>query len=217
MLYRSLGESACHFWHPEEFENVSNPDFENLKHLQNPGYLPLTAANAYQEVPQPWWVLENHHNAPPLYLPIVFEFIQFDKTEIHHHLVSWCKYLITQTPTLSFSVPNYRWVHTTWNNSRLSPYIIYNVTKIENHPCMSQISGPHTWTIRDLPFSPQNYDLTSHITTFHTRGVCLCLDHIGFSSIWEQNHIALHCSWNPWKFKWILFPILEYPPEKIHF
>ena len=43
MLHRSHDESAGHFWHPEEFENVVNPDFENLKHLQNPGYLSLTA------------------------------------------------------------------------------------------------------------------------------------------------------------------------------
>ena len=39
----SLAESAGHFWHPAEFENAANPDFENLKHLQNPGHLSLTA------------------------------------------------------------------------------------------------------------------------------------------------------------------------------
>ena len=42
MLRRSLAESAGHFWQPAEFENVANPDFENLKHLQNPGYLSQT-------------------------------------------------------------------------------------------------------------------------------------------------------------------------------
>ena len=42
MLRRSLAESAGHFWWPAEFENVANPDFENLKHLQNPGHLSLT-------------------------------------------------------------------------------------------------------------------------------------------------------------------------------
>ena len=45
MLRWSLAESAGHFWCPEEFENVENPDFENLKHLQNPGYLLLTEAS----------------------------------------------------------------------------------------------------------------------------------------------------------------------------
>ena len=45
MLRRSLAESAGHFWWPAEFENVANPDFENLKHLQNPGHLPLTEAS----------------------------------------------------------------------------------------------------------------------------------------------------------------------------
>ena len=43
MLYRSLAESTGHFWHTAEFENVANPDFRNLKHLQNPGHLPLAA------------------------------------------------------------------------------------------------------------------------------------------------------------------------------
>ena len=42
MLRRLLAESAGYFWHAEEFENVANPDFENLKHLQNPGHLSLT-------------------------------------------------------------------------------------------------------------------------------------------------------------------------------
>ena len=31
-----LAESAGHFWWTAEFENGVNPDFENLKHLQNP-------------------------------------------------------------------------------------------------------------------------------------------------------------------------------------
>ena len=38
MLLRSLAESAAHFWWPEEFENMENPDFKNLKHLQNCTY-----------------------------------------------------------------------------------------------------------------------------------------------------------------------------------
>ena len=42
MLSWSLAESDCQFWQPAEFENMANPDFENLKHLQNPGHLMLT-------------------------------------------------------------------------------------------------------------------------------------------------------------------------------
>ena len=45
MLRWLLAESAGHFWQPAEFENMANPDFENLKHLQNCGNLPLTAAS----------------------------------------------------------------------------------------------------------------------------------------------------------------------------
>ena len=45
MICRSLGENAGHFWQPAEFENVANPDFDNLKHLQNHGHLPLTEAS----------------------------------------------------------------------------------------------------------------------------------------------------------------------------
>ena len=54
MLCRSLGESDGLFWQPAEFENVANPDFENLKHLQNPGHLPLTEASTREEknIPQ---------------------------------------------------------------------------------------------------------------------------------------------------------------------
>ena len=47
MLRRSLAESAGHFWQPAEFKNVANPDFENFKHLQNPGHLSLTAPSMY--------------------------------------------------------------------------------------------------------------------------------------------------------------------------
>ena len=41
MLRQSFAESAGHFQWPEEFENVANPYFNNLKHLQNPGHLLL--------------------------------------------------------------------------------------------------------------------------------------------------------------------------------
>ena len=43
MLHGSLSENDSRFWWPEEFENAANPYFENLKHLQNPGHLSLTA------------------------------------------------------------------------------------------------------------------------------------------------------------------------------
>ena len=43
MLHRSLAESAGHFWQPAKFENMTNPDFKYLKHLQNPGHLLITA------------------------------------------------------------------------------------------------------------------------------------------------------------------------------
>ena len=38
MLRRSRDESAGHFWWTAEFENMENPEFENLKHLQKPGH-----------------------------------------------------------------------------------------------------------------------------------------------------------------------------------
>ena len=47
MLHWMLAESTGHFWHPAEFENVANEYFENLKHLQNPRHLLLTAPNIY--------------------------------------------------------------------------------------------------------------------------------------------------------------------------
>ena len=42
MLRCLLANSAGHFWWPEQFENVANPYFYNLKHLLNPGHLLLT-------------------------------------------------------------------------------------------------------------------------------------------------------------------------------
>ena len=42
MIIWWLGESAGHFCHPAESKNVANPDFGNLKHLQNPVHLSLT-------------------------------------------------------------------------------------------------------------------------------------------------------------------------------
>ena len=43
MLHRLPADSSSHFWQTSEFENVANTDFEDLKHLQNPGNLFLTA------------------------------------------------------------------------------------------------------------------------------------------------------------------------------
>ena len=42
MILWSLAESSGPFWQLAEFENLENPDFENLKHLQNLGYFSLT-------------------------------------------------------------------------------------------------------------------------------------------------------------------------------
>ena len=36
MLRRSFAESTGNFWWTAEFENVASPDFDYLKHLQNP-------------------------------------------------------------------------------------------------------------------------------------------------------------------------------------
>ena len=47
MLRRSLAQSDDHFWWPAECENMTNPDLENPKHLQNHGNLPLNAASMY--------------------------------------------------------------------------------------------------------------------------------------------------------------------------
>ena len=41
MLRRSFADSTGHFWWPEAFENVANPYFNCLKHLQHPGHLLL--------------------------------------------------------------------------------------------------------------------------------------------------------------------------------
>ena len=48
MLCPSISDSAGHFWWPAECEKVSNPDFENHKHLQNRGHLSLTKPSMYE-------------------------------------------------------------------------------------------------------------------------------------------------------------------------
>ena len=45
MLHRLLANRAGHFWWPEEFENMENPYFNNLKQLKNPGHLLLTKSS----------------------------------------------------------------------------------------------------------------------------------------------------------------------------
>ena len=50
MLHWLLAESAGRFWWPEEFENVANTYFKNLKHLQNPGHLPLTKESVVPDI-----------------------------------------------------------------------------------------------------------------------------------------------------------------------
>ena len=52
ILRRLLVESAGQFWWPAEFGNVENPDFENLKHLQNPGNLSPTAPSMLYKAPR---------------------------------------------------------------------------------------------------------------------------------------------------------------------
>ena len=42
MIHWSLSESDGHYWQPAQFENVENPYFDNLKHLENPGHSFLT-------------------------------------------------------------------------------------------------------------------------------------------------------------------------------
>ena len=44
MLRRLISASAVHFWRPEIFKNVANPDFENIKYLQNLGHFLLNAS-----------------------------------------------------------------------------------------------------------------------------------------------------------------------------
>ena len=41
MLSRLLADSDGHFLQLEEFEDVENPDFENIKHMQNLGHFLL--------------------------------------------------------------------------------------------------------------------------------------------------------------------------------
>ena len=47
MLHLLPAESAGHFWQPVEIESLANLDFEHLKHLQNPGHLPLIKSGMY--------------------------------------------------------------------------------------------------------------------------------------------------------------------------
>ena len=49
MTRQLLAKIAGHFWWPAEFENVANPDFEHLKHLQNPEHLLLTEPSSIKD------------------------------------------------------------------------------------------------------------------------------------------------------------------------
>ena len=61
LMHSKLIESAGHIWWPAEFENVANPDFENLKHLQNPGNLTLAAAIMTPlKVGEGWYQADTH-------------------------------------------------------------------------------------------------------------------------------------------------------------
>ena len=42
MIHKLLAMSVVYFWQPEIPENMENPDFVNLKHLQNLGHFLLT-------------------------------------------------------------------------------------------------------------------------------------------------------------------------------
>ena len=139
------------------------------------------------------------------------------KDEIHHHPMSWYQCPRTQTLIIHLSVTNYNWYHPPWKTSLHYQYQIVNVPKWENHPRMPHKSQPYTWTGRDPPCSSQKRVLTNHFATFHTIGVRLRLDHIGFSLIWEKHHLILHHSWSPWEVQWRLAPHSKYLPEKRHF
>ena len=43
MLFWLINDISGHFWNSEESENVANLDFKNIKLLQNPVHLSLTA------------------------------------------------------------------------------------------------------------------------------------------------------------------------------
>ena len=81
----------------------------------------------------------------------------------------------------------------------------------------SHKSQSWTWTGMNPHFLPQNRDLTNHFANFHTRGVRLWLDHLGFSLTWKQHHLSIHYYWNPWGVQWRLSPHLEYLPEQRQF
>ena len=48
MIRWFIAASTGRFWQPAEFENVSNPDFENLKHLQNLGHFLMAEGSRRQ-------------------------------------------------------------------------------------------------------------------------------------------------------------------------
>ena len=64
--------SAGNLWQPAELENVANPDFEYLKHLQNPGHLLLTTPSMLRKAESPMMVLYTEYIASfrPTYLGV---------------------------------------------------------------------------------------------------------------------------------------------------
>ena len=58
MLHTPLADSANNFWWTGEFEDVENPDFENIKHLQNSGHLLLNAPSLCRQYQRSLHALE---------------------------------------------------------------------------------------------------------------------------------------------------------------
>ena len=59
MLRRLLVESAVHFLKPAKFENMANPDFENIKHLKTLGNVLLPISGILK--PHSYHVAEKYH------------------------------------------------------------------------------------------------------------------------------------------------------------
>ena len=50
MLCQLLYNRDVHFWKSQEFENVANPYFKGLKHLQDPRNLSLNAPSMHSHI-----------------------------------------------------------------------------------------------------------------------------------------------------------------------
>ena len=98
---------------------------------------------------QHWWVLKTHYNAQLLWLPRLCGSIQFDRTEIHHYLMSWYQCPKTQTLILTLSVPNYNWDHPPWKTS------LHYQSQIVNVPKREKKSSTYTTQITVLDMNRQ--------------------------------------------------------------